>query len=90
MYDKSAPENSSATAKDLDTQPHPITRNPLPASSKVYVDSESMTSVKVPMRKISLTDGTSVTVYDTSGPYTDPAIAIDVHQGLKGCSLPLD
>ena len=59
-----------------------ITRKPLPASEKVYVSSASSPDVKVPMRKINLTDGTAVTVYDTSGPYTDPAIDIDVHQGL--------
>ncbi len=59
-----------------------ITRTPLPASQKIYVSSETMPDVKVPMRQISLTDGTSVTVYDTSGPYTDPAIDIDVHKGI--------
>lgn len=66
----------------VDPSPHLITREPLPASEKVYVDSESMPGVSVPMRKISLTDGTSVTVYDTSGPYTDPKADIDVHAGL--------
>jgi phosphomethylpyrimidine synthase len=60
-----------------------LTREPLPASEKVYVSSESMPDVKVPMRKISLTDGTSVTVYDTSGAYTDPSVDIDVHTGLE-------
>ena len=59
-----------------------ITQEPLPASEKVYVISNNDASVKVPMRKISLTDGTSVTVYDTSGPFTDPKKTIDVHQGL--------
>jgi len=34
------------------------------------------------MRKINLTDGTHVTVYDTSGPYTDPKEEINVHKGL--------
>ncbi|MFT6390151.1 MAG: phosphomethylpyrimidine synthase, partial [Cellvibrionaceae bacterium] len=35
------------------------------------------------MREISLTDGTSITVYDTSGPYTDPSVDIDVYKGLQ-------
>ena len=35
------------------------------------------------MREIALTNGETVTVYDTSGPYTDPAAAIDIRQGLK-------
>ncbi len=34
------------------------------------------------MREIALTDGTTHTVYDTSGPYTDPDAKIDVRAGL--------
>ncbi len=59
-----------------------ITREPLPASTKVYVASETMPDVQVPMREIALTDGSKVTVYDTSGPYTDPKAEINVHKGL--------
>ncbi|TQV74031.1 phosphomethylpyrimidine synthase ThiC [Aliikangiella marina] len=77
MYDKSATGSDSTN-----NNPHAITRDPLPASQKVYIKSESIPNVKVPMRQIDLTDGTNVTVYDTSGPYTDPAAEIDVHQGL--------
>ena len=36
------------------------------------------------MRDIQLTNGEQVSVYDTSGPYTDPAVAIDVRSGLPG------
>ncbi len=63
-----------------------LTREPLPASQKVYVSSEKREDgleIKVPMREISLTDGTAVTVYDTSGAYTDPSVEIDVHTGLE-------
>ncbi len=60
-----------------------ITITPLPASQKVYVQSEHFAEVKVAMREIALTDGSSVTVYDTSGPYTDPNLSIDVHTGLS-------
>jgi phosphomethylpyrimidine synthase len=59
-----------------------ITRKPLPASTKHYQQGTIFTDIKVPMREIALTDGTSVTVYDTSGAYTDPNIEINVHQGL--------
>ncbi len=59
-----------------------ITRDPLPASRKVYVTSTDNEHLKVPMRQIALTDGSAVTVYDTSGPYTDSNAAIDVHTGL--------
>ncbi len=58
-----------------------LTREPFPASTKVYVEG-SQPGVRVPMREIALTNGERVTVYDTSGPYTDPAAAIDVRQGL--------
>jgi len=56
-----------------------IPRAPLPASRKVYVGAGEL---RVPLREIALTDGTAATVYDTSGPYTDPAVAIDIHRGL--------
>jgi len=39
-------------------------------------------SIRVPMREISLTNGETHVVYDTSGPYTDPDIATDVRTGL--------
>ncbi len=59
-----------------------ITREPLTGSEKVYVQSENMPDVRVPMRKINLTDGTDITIYDTSGAYTDSTMDIDVHKGL--------
>ncbi|MCB1756593.1 MAG: phosphomethylpyrimidine synthase ThiC [Gammaproteobacteria bacterium] len=59
-----------------------ITREPLPASSKTYHSAGRDGSLSIPVREISLTDGSSVSVYDTSGPYTDPAAEIDVHRGL--------
>lgn len=65
---------------------------PLPNSKKVYVSPENFPDLKVPFREISLSnsvasDGTEhknapVRVYDTSGPYTDPAIKTDIEQGL--------
>ena len=58
-----------------------LTREPLPASKKIYVTG-SHPDVRVPMREITQTNGESVTVYDTSGPYTDPQAMIDVRQGL--------
>ncbi|MGX5200770.1 phosphomethylpyrimidine synthase ThiC [Aliikangiella sp. IMCC44632] len=58
-----------------------ITRTPLPASEKTYLVTPVF-KAEVAMRKINLSDATSVTVYDTSGPYTDPSCEIDVHKGL--------
>ncbi|WP_329262840.1 phosphomethylpyrimidine synthase ThiC [Actinoallomurus sp. NBC_01490] len=47
---------------------------------KTYLTSDS--GLKVPMRAISLTNGGSVRLYDTSGPYTDPSYEVDVERGL--------
>jgi phosphomethylpyrimidine synthase len=58
-----------------------LTREPFPASSKVHV-AGAQAGVAVPMREIALTNGERITVYDTSGPYTDPQVAIDVRSGL--------
>src|SRR6185437_7671035 len=52
-----------------------------PNSRKTYAQG-SLPSIRVPMREISLTDGDRHTVYDTSGPYTDPDVAVDVTHGI--------
>jgi phosphomethylpyrimidine synthase len=63
---------------------------PLPRSRKVYVEG-SRPDIRVPMREISQSDTPAsfgaeanppVYVYDTSGPYTDPAARIDIRSGL--------
>ncbi|MEX8519732.1 MAG: phosphomethylpyrimidine synthase ThiC [Leptothrix sp. (in: b-proteobacteria)] len=68
-------------APDKLTELLTLTREPFPASRKVYVEG-ALPGVAVPMREIALTNGEQVTVYDTSGPYTDPTAKIDVRQGL--------
>ncbi|TAM37221.1 MAG: phosphomethylpyrimidine synthase ThiC [Burkholderiaceae bacterium] len=57
-----------------------LTREPLPASRKRYVAGAH--GVQVPLREILQSNGETVAVYDTSGPYTDPDAVIDVRQGL--------
>ena len=63
-------------------------RAPFPNSRKVYVTSSADPSVKVAMREVSLApslDGRPnepVLLYDTSGPYTDPDVRIDLREGL--------
>src|SRR5262245_60723297 len=61
-----------------------VTTGPLPASRKVYVTPEAATDLSVPLREIELSDRNEppVRVYDTTGPYTDPAAAIDARAGL--------
>jgi phosphomethylpyrimidine synthase len=58
-----------------------LSREPFPASQKIYLPG-STSDLRVPMREIALTSGEAVTVYDTSGPYSDPAATIDVKRGL--------
>lgn len=48
-----------------------------PASKKIYVSGTSHPDVKVPMREVSLTNGQSITLYDTSGPHTDPNVTLN-------------
>jgi len=64
-----------------------ITREPLPASKKIYVQAKqnpniNVPIIKVPMREIALTDNTQASFYDCSGPYTDINADINVHKGL--------
>ncbi len=57
-------------------------RQPFPASTKSYLRGAVHPDLRVPVRDIALTNGEQVSVYDTSGPYTDPSAAIDVRSGL--------
>lgn len=59
-----------------------ITREPLPASKKVYVPGSLYPEIRVPLREVQLTNGDTVGLYDTSGPYTDVKVAIDLEKGL--------
>jgi phosphomethylpyrimidine synthase len=77
-----------------------ITRGPLPASRKIYLDGKIYPFLRVPMREIQLTptrlgNGLSSRlvanaphlVYDPSGPYTDPACQLDLRKGLEPLRL---
>lgn len=73
-----------------------ITRDPFPASEKIYVNGTLHEDVRVAMRKITLTDSQAmfadgeftkptndpVVVYDTSGPFTDTKVEINVKEGI--------
>ena len=72
-----------------------ITRTPLSGSRKAYIENEAGT-LRVPMREVVLSPtllrgqgetaeyeiNEPLRIYDTSGPYTDPAAEIDLHKGL--------
>ena len=78
--------------QDIIPGQHVISREPFPASRKIYVPGQ-LHPIQVAMREIavgetrdtftkSVTPNPAVTVYDTSGAYTDPAVEIDVREGL--------
>ncbi|MFJ8040226.1 phosphomethylpyrimidine synthase ThiC [Kitasatospora sp. NPDC096147] len=54
---------------------------PTPAWRKAYRDG-SRPDLRVPFKEVHLTNGKSVPLYDTSGPYTDPSYQPDVRRGL--------
>src|SRR3954447_23565960 len=52
-----------------------VTTGPIVGSTKIYVDG-------VPFRRVNLSNGEHLDLYDTSGPYTDPKAVIDLQAGL--------
>src|SRR5687768_8684195 len=93
------PDLSPKDAKNVVTN-QSITRDPFPGSEKIFRNGVLNPSVRVAMRRISLQNTRSqfdktldrpnepVTVYDTSGPYTDPNAVIDVRAGLPALRQP--
>jgi phosphomethylpyrimidine synthase len=87
-----------ATDEKVEISTDPISPN----SKKVYVNGALHPEIKVPFREISLSSSTtedkndhhkendesSILVYDTSGPYTDPNVKIDIREGLQPIRLP--
>jgi phosphomethylpyrimidine synthase len=85
-------ENSQIGAKQ-----NGITTQPLPASHKLYIQSQRTADVRVAMRAVHLSSSGNghlsaghaehsnppVMIYDTSGPYTDINADTDIRQGLK-------
>src|SRR5580704_19651794 len=64
--------NSKSVSNDV------VTRGALPGSRKLVVDG-------VPFREVPLSGGEPpVRLYDTSGPYTDDSVTIDIEKGLAG------
>lgn len=73
-----------------------------PASEKIYLSGQIYKDLKVGMRQVNLTptvtknaDGTTgerqnepVTVYDTSGPYSDPSRKVDITNGIERIRTP--
>jgi phosphomethylpyrimidine synthase len=72
------PENHSVFAPS-------VTTGPLTGSRKVYASGCAHGDIRVPFREVALHPSANeppLTIYDSSGPYTDPAAAIDINTGL--------
>ena len=69
--------------KPLDPQTIPTGERP--GSRKVYQTGERWPDIRVPFREVAVHPSANeppLTLYDPSGPYTDPAVAIDIDKGL--------
>src|SRR5882757_4453897 len=69
----------------MNAVPQQVVQDALPASRKVYRAGEIHKGLRVPMREITLHPSSGeapLTVYDSSGPFTDPTARINIEQGL--------
>ncbi|MGD9529595.1 phosphomethylpyrimidine synthase ThiC [Pseudonocardia sp.] len=63
-----------------------ITTGPISGSRKAHLDGPD--GLRVPVRRIGLSTGEHLDVYDTSGPYTDESATVDVRAGLPALRAP--
>lgn len=69
-----------------------LSYSPFPGSKKIYESGKIFKNIKVPKREISISDtvntqgiptpNKALQVYDTTGPYTDPNIKVNIKEGL--------
>ncbi len=83
-----APQPEFPTTSPSFTELLAQSRQPFPASRKSYLPGQLHADLRVPVRDIALTNGEQVSVYDTSGPYTDPDAQIDIRRGLPSLRAP--
>ncbi len=86
--------NTDTIQKEFVEKTNELSRDvtqPIPGSKKIYIEG-SRADIQVPMREITQAATSSefgeeenppITVYDTSGAYTDPNIEIDLLKGLS-------
>lgn len=76
--------------KSKQSEENQVTVSSFPASKKIYVEG-SQTDIRVPFREIEQSNTLTVRgeeanppiqVYDTSGPYTDPNVQVDIEKGI--------
>ncbi|MBY0449067.1 MAG: phosphomethylpyrimidine synthase ThiC [Cyanobacteria bacterium] len=80
---------TSITAPENHTHSHPrpsISTEPFPNSKKTYLSGTQFPDIRIPFREVHLSKTSaheSIFLYDTSGPYTDPDVSIDIYSGLS-------
>ncbi|WOC12674.1 phosphomethylpyrimidine synthase ThiC [Gordonia sp. MP11Mi] len=67
------------SGKAVTTSNNSVTTGPIEGSTKHYLQVDGL---RVPQRRVNLTNGEHLDLYDTSGPYTDATAEIDVERGL--------
>jgi len=68
-----------------------VTTGPFPASRKIHMPGRRHSDISVAMREIDLEAAAgepAIRVYDTSGPYSDPAVGTDINRGLPELRKP--
>ena len=71
---------------NVQAKPATVTTGPIIGSRKVYSSPEARPDIAVPFKEIDLHPSANeppLRLYDTSGPYTDTAVAIDLANGLE-------
>ena len=71
--------------KEVASEHGAIPTGPRAGSQKVYVAGELFPDIRVPFREVAVhpsANESPVTMYDSSGPYTDPSVTIDIKKGL--------
>ncbi|MDX6321203.1 MAG: phosphomethylpyrimidine synthase, partial [Propionibacteriaceae bacterium] len=59
-----------------------VTTGPIDGSTKTYQEVPGHPGLRIPVRRVNLSNGEHLDLYDTSGPYTDDTAVIDLDAGL--------
>jgi phosphomethylpyrimidine synthase len=59
-----------------------VTTGPIEGSTKRHEPVDGFPGLSVPVRRVNLSNGEHFDLYDTSGPYTDEGVEIDIEAGL--------
>jgi phosphomethylpyrimidine synthase len=91
------PQTLNAAKTELLPDANRLSYEPLSGSKKIYQQGLTRLDIQVPFREIELSDtkdyngkitpNKPVRLYDTSGPYTDPSVKVDITQGLPQLRL---